>query len=321
MTTLVSELQQLLARPCAPITSLVERGAVTRFAEAVGDPILLDVDGQLRVPSTFLASLPYERPPLPAGGDDHLINAENSFTFDRAPVIGEAITTTASFTRVAQRGPLVELGLEVRYADARGARVGAVTVRFIVDFEGVCAGSLGEASREPAPPLAAVPRFVPHGVTRARGEVPAGAEVDLASLRTGDRLPPFTKAPLSTMQFVQYAGASGDFNPLHYDSRYAARAGFPDVIAPGLLKMAFFAQHMMLCAGPSAELRRLEAKYVGFDVPGQELTSHAMVREVATVEGRRIVHADLSLQDRHGDAATLGRAILESAMVKAAGVR
>ena len=51
-----------------------------------------------------------------------------------------------------------------------------------------------------------------------------------------------TKAPTTTTQLVQYAGASGDFNRIHYDQRFAHDAGLPDVIAHGLLTMGFAAQ-------------------------------------------------------------------------------
>ena len=312
---LLSEYQALIGREGPATTTAVERGAVTRFAEAVGDPIVLGDDGEPSVPPTFLASLPYQRPRLPAGGDDHLINAENTFTFVRAPIVGEAITTTAAFTRVARRGPLVRLGLEVRYAGAGGAPIGAVTVLFVIDHDGVCAEGLGDAHRGRPAPALAEPPFVPHGVARPRSDpaaVRAWAAVDLASLGPNDALPPLAKAPLTTLQFVQYAGASGDFNPIHYDGRAASKAGLPDVVAPGLLKMAFFAQHMALCAGRTAHLRRLEARYVGFDVPGQELTSRAVVRgATVTGDGHRTLEIDLSLQDRHGEAATVGGATLE----------
>ena len=314
--SLYSAFQALLHRPGPPTTSAVERGAVARFAEAVGDPIVLDADDQPQVPPTFLASIPYRRAPLPGGADGHLINVENSFTFVRAPTVGESITTVAWFRGVAERGPWLRLDLEVHYTDARGALVASVQVQFVVDFEGLCAAALSDTRRGKTAPVFVEPPFIPHGVARPRSERglgPAWETLDLLAKRPGDSLPPLAKPPLTTLQFVQYAGASGDFNPLHYDRRFAEQCGFPDVVAPGLLKMAFFAQHMTLCAGRVGALRRLVAKYRGFDVPGQALTSCGVIRDVSHADGKRALEIDLSLADQSGEATTIGSATIEVA--------
>ncbi|MEJ2579581.1 MAG: MaoC family dehydratase [Kineosporiaceae bacterium] len=53
----------------------------------------------------------------------------------------------------------------------------------------------------------------------------------------GDTLPPATY-PLQRADLVRYAGASGDFNPIHWNARFARDVGLPDVIAHGMLTMA-----------------------------------------------------------------------------------
>jgi acyl dehydratase len=62
------------------------------------------------------------------------------------------------------------------------------------------------------------------------------------SLKVGDTLGPLEKPPITKKQLVMYAGASGDFNPIHYDHEFAAAGGYPSVIAHGMLSMAFFGQ-------------------------------------------------------------------------------
>ena len=64
----------------------------------------------------------------------------------------------------------------------------------------------------------------------------------VADVHVGDALPPVEKAAITTTQLVQYAGASGDFNRIHYDEPFAKEGGFPSVIAHGMLSMAFFGQ-------------------------------------------------------------------------------
>lgn len=57
------------------------------------------------------------------------------------------------------------------------------------------------------------------------------------SLAVGDALPPLT-VHLERADLVRYAGASGDFNPIHWNARVATEVGLPDVIAHGMLTMA-----------------------------------------------------------------------------------
>jgi acyl dehydratase len=56
-------------------------------------------------------------------------------------------------------------------------------------------------------------------------------------LAVGDRIPDATY-PLTRDRLVRYAGASGDFNPIHWNQRVAVEVGLPDVIAHGMLTMA-----------------------------------------------------------------------------------
>ncbi|MDQ6657368.1 MAG: MaoC family dehydratase [Actinomycetota bacterium] len=61
--------------------------------------------------------------------------------------------------------------------------------------------------------------------------------VSFDSLSVGDELPPQT-AHLTRAQLVRYAGASGDFNPIHWNQHVAQSVGLPDVVAHGMLTMA-----------------------------------------------------------------------------------
>jgi acyl dehydratase len=57
------------------------------------------------------------------------------------------------------------------------------------------------------------------------------------SVAVGDELPAAT-FPIDRERLVRYAGASGDFNPIHWNQRFATSVGLPDVIAHGMLTMA-----------------------------------------------------------------------------------
>ena len=63
------------------------------------------------------------------------------------------------------------------------------------------------------------------------------ATVSFADVEVGTELPPL-RVPIQRVNLVMYAGASGDFNPIHWNETFAKAVGLPDVIAHGMLTMA-----------------------------------------------------------------------------------
>jgi len=63
------------------------------------------------------------------------------------------------------------------------------------------------------------------------------ASVSWSDVEVGTELPALS-VPLQRVNLVMYAGASGDFNPIHWNERFAKAVGLPDVIAHGMLTMA-----------------------------------------------------------------------------------
>jgi acyl dehydratase len=63
------------------------------------------------------------------------------------------------------------------------------------------------------------------------------ARIAFDEVEVGTGLPPLS-VPLQRVNLVMYAGASGDFNPIHWNERFAKAVGLPDVIAHGMLTMA-----------------------------------------------------------------------------------
>jgi acyl dehydratase len=61
--------------------------------------------------------------------------------------------------------------------------------------------------------------------------------IKFADVAKGDELPAQT-FPIRRLDLVKYAGASGDFNPIHWNERFAQSVGLPDVIAHGMFTMA-----------------------------------------------------------------------------------
>ncbi|MDX9763174.1 MAG: MaoC/PaaZ C-terminal domain-containing protein, partial [Desulfomonilia bacterium] len=70
-----------------------------------------------------------------------------------------------------------------------------------------------------------------------------GNELYFENVKVGDAMPELSKGPIIKLQHVLYAGASGDFNPLHTDDDFAKAVGMKDgVISHGMLIMGFVGQ-------------------------------------------------------------------------------
>jgi acyl dehydratase len=99
------------------------------------------------------------------------------------------------------------------------------------------------------------------------------------ALKPGDEIAPLKVTPDRYLT-IRYAGASGDFNPIHVDDEFAKQVGLPGCILHGLYSMAQVARaHTDAGGGPQA-LRRLSVQFRGMGLPGHELTVTGTVREV-----------------------------------------
>ena len=128
-------------------------------------------------------------------------------------------------------------------------------------------------------------------------------------MQPGDELTPLAVTPDRYLT-VRYAGASGDFNPIHIDEEFARQVGLPGKILHGLYTMAQVARAQTDAGGGPQSLKRLSVQFRGMGLPEHELVVTGMVSEVhdgvATVEcgceqaGKRIIRnaeAELRLPD------------------------
>jgi acyl dehydratase len=87
----------------------------------------------------------------------------------------------------------------------------------------------------------------------------------------GATCPPLVDAPLTVTDFVRYQGASGDFNPIHHDAAFAARAGQPGPFAVGMRQAGVMANYAVAWLGPE-NLRRFRVQFREQAWPGDVLT-------------------------------------------------
>ena len=115
----------------------------------------------------------------------------------------------------------------------------------------------------------------------------------MADLNTGDQLPPLSVTPDKFLT-VRYAGASGDFNPIHIDEEFAKAVGLPGRILHGLYTMAQVARAQTEAAGGPEKLKRLSVQFRGMGFPEKEITVTGTVRER---DGERVLVDAVAEQD------------------------
>lgn len=108
----------------------------------------------------------------------------------------------------------------------------------------------------------------------------------MAQLNAGEQIPELKITPDKYLT-VRYAGASGDFNPIHIDEEFARMVGLPGRILHGLWSMAQVARAQTEAAGGPERLKRLSVQFRGMGVPEQEVLVTGTVRESAN--GRALV--------------------------------
>ncbi|HUA10962.1 MAG TPA: MaoC/PaaZ C-terminal domain-containing protein [Solirubrobacteraceae bacterium] len=101
------------------------------------------------------------------------------------------------------------------------------------------------------------------------------------ALRVGDEMPSETMGPLTRTDFVRYAGAGGDFNPIHHDEPMAVAFGLPSVFGMGMLHAGKLGTCLSRWVGPN-NLTSFAVRFTGQVWPGDVLTFSGSVTEVST---------------------------------------
>jgi len=134
----------------------------------------------------------------------------------------------------------------------------------------------------------------------------SGTSVTYAGVQVGDERKEEFPALTRTM-FVRYAGASGDFNPMHHDDTIAQQVGNPSVFGHGMLSMGLAARVVKDWFGPEA-IRRLQVRFAKLVWPGDVLTCTVVVTGKREEGGEQLVDLDLAVANQNGDQAISGSA-------------
>ncbi len=108
----------------------------------------------------------------------------------------------------------------------------------------------------------------------------------MSELKAGEQIPQVSVTPDKYLT-SRYAGASGDFNPIHIDEDFARAVGLPGRILHGLWTMAQVARAQTQAAGGPGHLKRLTVQFRGMGLPEHEVAVSGTVREVS--DGRALI--------------------------------
>lgn len=114
---------------------------------------------------------------------------------------------------------------------------------------------------------------------------------------------------LSRTQIVQYAGASGDFNPIHHDETFATQvAGYPSVFAHGMLTMGLTGRLLTDWLGDGV-LREYGVRFVNQVWPGDTLTAKGSVSAIESEGAQSRVEIELVTTNQRGEPVVKGSAV------------
>ena len=128
-------------------------------------------------------------------------------------------------------------------------------------------------------------------------------------VEVGMEIPPLVKEPTS-QRLVKWAGASGDFNPIHYDKDHALSTGLPGIIVHGALKSAWLGQLLGDWVGNGGTIKKFGCSYRGMDVPGDKLTCRGKVTKKYSEAGENLIELEISLENGKGEMTTPGTGLV-----------
>lgn len=132
------------------------------------------------------------------------------------------------------------------------------------------------------------------------------ARLNFDELHPGDEAPVVSHV-LGRTDLVKYAGASGDFNPMHTDEVAAQAAGLPSVFGHGMFSMGLLGRALTDWAG-AGNLKTYGVRFTRQTWPGETLSTKIVVSSKEETADGRVLVADVSLLNQDGEVKVAGSA-------------
>jgi acyl dehydratase len=306
----------------------VEAGKVEEFARAVGDddpvyrdPVVASERGFEAVPAplTFVRTTDFPRYRTGEEIDlgfrhEHTLHGEQAYEYDRPLVVGDTLTGETAVVNAYERdgsrgGTMTFAEVETEFRDASGERV-LVSRSTAIETGGTVDDGSG-ADLDPREADGGDRGEDPEwsATDRATAEPTAPTPVEAGEVSVGDRAPVVTLGPLSRRDFVRYAGASGDFNPIHYDEPYACAAGNPAVFGQGMFTAGVAAHAVADWLGVGS-VRSFDVRFRSRVWPGDTLTTTVEATDVDRIEAGERVAVEMRVDREAGEDDGDGEAVI-----------
>jgi 3-hydroxybutyryl-CoA dehydratase len=133
--------------------------------------------------------------------------------------------------------------------------------------------------------------------------------LDFAKIEVGSELPSITKE-ITQEKINRYADASGDYNPIHIDPKFAENTMFKGTIGHGMMTLAYLSEMMTGCLGEGWICEgNLEVTFLGPTRPGKSYTAKGKVTDKREEGGRKLVECEVWCEDTEGNKVVAGKAI------------
>jgi acyl dehydratase len=132
-------------------------------------------------------------------------------------------------------------------------------------------------------------------------------------VKEGDALPTLTVENMTRTDFVKYAGASGDFNPIHHDQTFAEASGNPTVFAMGMFNAGILSRIVSDYVGVK-NVRQYKVRFATRMWPGDSITCKGKVTKKTEENGQKLIEGEITALNQKGEVAIQGsfRAALPS---------
>lgn len=289
----------------------VEQGKVVEFADAIGDenpiyrnPSVVNKRGLDQIPApisfTWLHMFPHHRPSgvnhlgFDLGLDERaLMHGEQSYAFERPVFVGDRLSGTTTLTGAERRsgsrgGTMTIVRFETELVDETGDLVVTESTTTI-ETE----GAVNDGDDQPATTTESTSMRDGDTVQASSSDTdqrlsdrhsmrrPSFATIRREGMSLDQRLyrsdleigatATLTVEGVGRTDFVRYAGASGDFNPVHYDPTYANTLGYPDVFGQGMLTAGYVGSLLSAWFGVDA-VTAIDNRFTATTWPGDTLT-------------------------------------------------
>ena len=136
----------------------------------------------------------------------------------------------------------------------------------------------------------------------------AEEKLHFENVSEGDESPELALEVTRT-HIVKYAGAGGDFNPIHHDEAFAQAIGLPSVFAMGLMQGGYLARALTDWVGVG-NLRLLKIRFTGQVWPGETIVCKAKAIRKYEEHGERRLDCEFSVTNQNGDSKIAGTAVV-----------